>query len=257
MADAQAAEASTLPHTSLSRLQTFYCGLGAEALLRVMIKLEFSGRIATLSSFGADSALLLAMTAEVDPRTPVLFLETDRHFPETLEYVENLREKLGLEDLRYLRPDPALASRLDPNGDLWNVQPNRCCWMRKVEPLKRALKEGGFQALITGRKRYQTEERHEMGMMEVDEDGIVRLNPLAEWTKEDIRREMVRRGLPDHPLVAKGYPSIGCAPCTRPVKPGEDERQGRWAHTREILGVQKAECGIHVPTAAEAPSWDV
>lgn len=241
---------------SLSRLQTFYGGLEPEALLRAMIGVEFPGKIAALSSFGADSALLLALVAECDPATPVLFLETEKHFPETLAYAAMLTEKLGLKDVRYLRPDQAMAARIDPGGDLWKIQPNRCCWMRKVEPLRRAIKEGGFQALITGRKRYQTQDRQEMDSIEMDEEGIFRINPLAGWDRETLAREIAKRALPQHPLVAQGYPSIGCAPCTRAVKPGEDERAGRWAHTADFPGAKKVECGIHVPGAAES-SWEV
>lgn len=243
---------------SLSRLQTFYNGLPPQDLLRVMMKNEFAGSIALSSSFGADSALLLAMAAEIDTNIPVLFLETGKHFPETLAFVEELRDLLGLANIIYLRPKEEMVARIDADGTLWQHQPNRCCWMRKVEPLKRGLEEGGYRALITGRKRYQTENRQKMDAIEMGEDGVFRINPLADFTREDIDREMERRGLPLHPLVAKGYRSIGCAPCTAPVRAGEDERAGRWQHTGMFPGAQKSECGIHVPTAAEAmPGWEI
>ena len=241
---------------SLSRLQMFYGDLDALPLLRVMIREEFPGRIALISSFGADAALLLAMVAEVEPKTPVFFLETQKHFPETLEYARTLTAKLDLADVRWLTPDPVMAARIDPNGDLWKTQPNRCCWLRKVEPLERAMKESGVQALITGRKRYQTIERAEMQTLEMDEHGIFRINPLATWSKERQKTETEQRGLPAHPLVAKGYPSIGCAPCTAPVGAGQDERAGRWIHTIGIENEQKAECGIHLP-ASEVANWSV
>lgn len=245
------------PH-SLSRLQAFYLGVAPELLLRAMIRQEFPGKIAVLSSFGADSALLLAMAAEIDRTLPVLFLETGKHFPETLEYVATLRESLGLANLIFLKPREELLARIDGDGTLWQTQPNRCCWLRKVEPLKRALEEGGYHALITGRKRYQTENRHRMDAVEMGEDGVFRVNPLAEMTRADIDREMRRRGLPQHPLVTKGYRSIGCAPCTAPVAEGQDERAGRWQHTGAFPGAQKSECGIHVPAAAEAlPGWEI
>jgi phosphoadenosine phosphosulfate reductase len=224
-------------------------------LLFAMIKEEFAGKIAMVSSFGAGSALLLALVAEVDNNVPVLFLDTKKHFPETLEYVETLRNKLNLRNLQMLTPREDLVANIDKDGDLWSTQPNRCCWLRKVEPLKRALDESPYTALITGRKRYQTEQRHEMETIEMNEDGRFRVNPMAFWTKEKIASEFKRRGLPEHPLVAQGYPSIGCQPCTRPVKAGEDERAGRWAHTAGLPGgEQKVECGIHVPTK---PEWNI
>ncbi|MDX2072803.1 MAG: phosphoadenylyl-sulfate reductase [Alphaproteobacteria bacterium] len=242
--------------TSLSRLSAFYGSLDAQALLRVMIREEFAGKIALISSFGADAALLLSMVAEVDMATPVLFLETEKHFPETLDYVRTLTSHLGLSSVHWLRPDPSLVARIDPKGDLWSHTPDRCCWMRKVEPLDRAVKELGIEALITGRKRYQTSERAELEMIELDDKGIFRINPLAYYSKEQQRAGSKALGLPEHPLVDKGYLSIGCAPCTRPVGAGEDERSGRWAHTIGLENEQKTECGIHLPSD-EAANWSV
>lgn len=241
---------------SLSRLRTFYDEHEALPLLRVMIKEEFPGTIALTSSFGADAAVLLALVADVDPATPVLFLETEKHFPETLEYVEQLTKQLGLTDVRHLHPDPKIVANIDANGDLWKSQPNRCCWMRKVEPLERAIKENGIQALITGRKKYQTKERQDgLDSIEQDETGIFKINPLVNWTKDDIMTAFEERGLPRHPLLEKGYLSIGCAPCTQPVKEGEDERSGRWKHTARFPdSAQKQECGIHVP---QNPDWSI
>lgn len=234
---------------SLSRLQMFYGDMDAPLLLRSMIKEEFAGEIALISSFGADAALMLALVADVDKATPVLFLETQKHFPETLDYARALSAQLELTNVHWLTPDPALVARIDPNGDLWSVQPNRCCWMRKVEPLNRKVEELGIKALITGRKRYQTAERAEMHTIELDDKGIFRINPIADWSRERQKDFIAARGLLTHPLVAKGYPSIGCAPCTKPVVEGQDERAGRWAHTIGIENEQKAECGLHVPGA--------
>lgn len=243
---------------SLSRLQTFYGDLEALPLLRAMIKDEFAGKIGLVSSFGSGSALLLAMVAEVDPTTPILFLETEKHFPETLEYVENLKNQLGLLNVQMLHPDPKLIGNIDPTGELWQTQPNRCCWLRKVEPLQRAMKQTNFAALITGRKRYQTKDRSDMQTIELNEDGQFRINPMAFWTKEMVTAEFKKRNLPEHPLVAVGYPSIGCSPCTRPVKPGEDERSGRWAHTAELPGGEKkVECGIHLEGMPTKPDWKI
>lgn len=242
--------------TSLSRLSMFYGDLTAVPLLRVMIREEFQGKIGLISSFGADAALLLSMVAEVDPATPVLFLETEKHFPETLDYVRSLTTHLNLSSVHWLKPDPALVARIDPQGDLWSVTPNRCCWMRKVEPLDRAVRELGLEALVTGRKRYQTAERAGLATIELDDKGIFRINPLAYYTKEQQKQESKARGLPEHPLRDKGYLSIGCAPCTKPVGVGEDERSGRWAHTIGLENEQKTECGIHLPTD-ETMNWSV
>ncbi len=242
-------------NTSLSRLQTFYGDMDASELLRVMITEEFAGKITLVSSFGSGSALLLSLVAEVDTDLPVLFLDTKKHFPETLEYVETLKKHLGLTNVKFLEPRVDLVKNIDPGGELWNSQPNRCCWLRKVEPLQRELKEGEYKALITGRKRYQTAQRAEMDTIEMNEDGRFRINPLALWDKKRLDEELKKRKLPEHPLVKKGYLSIGCAPCTKPVKKGEDERAGRWAHTGDLPGgEQKVECGIHV---GGKPEWNI
>jgi phosphoadenosine phosphosulfate reductase len=243
---------------SLGRLQTFYGHLESHELLHMMIKEEFKNEIALVSSFGAGSALLLALVAEVDNTVPILFLDTEKHFPETLEYVETIRKELNLKNLQILKPRHDLLENTDKEGNLWQTQPNRCCWIRKVEPLKRALDESPYKALITGRKRYQTPQRAEMETLEMNEDGRIRVNPMAFWTKERIKGEFKSRGLTEHPLVAKGYPSIGCAPCTAPVKEGQDERAGRWAHTAELPGgEQKVECGIHLEGMPSKPDWNI
>ena len=241
---------------SLSRLQAFYGHLEALPLLRVMIKEEFSGHIAVNSSFGADTAVLLALVAQVDRNTPIIFLETGKHFQATLSYAELLREQLGLRNIEYVRPDPILLGRIDPDGMLWKTQPNRCCWLRKVEPLARVLQDMNIEAVITGRKRYQTPERAAMQSIELDDKGRFRINPLASWTREQITDTFAQMKLPPHPLLANGYLSIGCEPCTAPVGAGQDERAGRWAHTIGIEDEQKTECGIHLPES-EQPSWDL
>lgn len=233
---------------SLSRLQMFYGELDALPLMRVIIRDEFKGECALISSFGADAAMMLSLVSEVDPSTPVLFLETQKHFPETLDYARTLTARLGLTNVKWLTPDPKLVANIDTAGELWKTQPNRCCWLRKVEPLNRAVEELGIKALITGRKRYQTSERSEMQTIELDDKGIFRINPIALWSKERAKEEFKNRNLPEHPLVAKGYLSIGCAPCTAPVKEGQDERAGRWSHTIGIENEQKTECGIHLPS---------
>lgn len=232
----------------LLELQNKYSTLDAVDLLRIMIEREFKNKIALISSFGADAALLLALVSEIDNKTPVLFLETGKHFPETLQYVDTLKNKLGLQNLHFLIPDPEMLKRIDVGGDLWSSNPDRCCWLRKVEPLDRAVKEMGLEALITGRKRYQNSERASLETIELDDKNIFRLNPLANWDKARQKEEAAKRDLPKHPLVSQCYLSIGCAPCTSIVKPGEDERAGRWRHTAKDDGAQKTECGLHVTT---------
>jgi phosphoadenosine phosphosulfate reductase len=148
-----------------------------------------------------------------------------------------------------------MLSNIDADGMLWSTQPSRCCWLRKVEPLNRAVSELGLKALITGRKRYQTAERAQMHAIELDDKGIFRINPIADWSRERQKGEVAARKLPAHPLVAQGYPSIGCAPCTLPVAEGQDERAGRWSHTIGIENEQKAECGIHLPS--DEMNWSV
>jgi phosphoadenosine phosphosulfate reductase len=241
---------------SLSRLQMFYGELDAPLLLHAMIREEFRDEIALISSFGADAALMLALVADVDPATPVLFLETQKHFPETLDYARTLTSHLGLTQVHWLQPDPEMLARIDADGTLWSTQPNRCCWLRKVEPLNRAVEKLGLKALITGRKRYQTLDRADMQTIELDDKNIFRINPIALWDRERQKREMAIRNLPEHPLVAKGFPSIGCSPCTRPVKEGQDERAGRWAHTIGLENEKKTECGIHL-AASEVTNWSV
>jgi phosphoadenosine phosphosulfate reductase len=242
---------------SLSRLQAFYNDLETENLIFAMLKEFEPGRIVAFSSFGSYSALLLSMVAAVDKKIPVLFLDTEKHFKETVEYVEKLRDVLKLENLRLLKPDTELLAKNDADGTLWQRQVNRCCWLRKVEPLERELKGNAIEAVITGRRRYQTGARAELEKIELDEQGRFRINPIGLWSKDQVKAEFARRGLPQHPLVERGYPSIGCEPCTKEVRPGEDERSGRWAHTVEMQGGQKQECGIHTSVGAPVQSWDV
>jgi len=183
--------------------------------------------------------------AEIDPGVPVLFLNTEKHFAETLDYATELARHLGLTDIRHVRPDPVQLGRSDPLGTLHRFVPDECCAVRKVGPLARALSP--FGAWITGRKRFQSSERAALPFVEQD-DVRAKINPLADWTAAEIADEISRRRLPAHPLIARGYPSIGCAPCTRPVAPGEDQRAGRWA------GTPKTECGIHRRMTPPAPA---
>lgn len=222
----------------LLELRARYRGLEGEALLRPLIEREFPGRIAVVSSFGAESAVLLHMVAGIDPTTPVLFLNTGKLFGETLRYRDRLQNALGLTDLRALHPHPADEAARDPDGTLWARDPDACCALRKVLPLRRALR--GFAAEISGRKRFQTKARSTMETLELQE-GRIKVNPLASLGLEDLAAYAERHRLPPHPLVADGYLSIGCMPCTARVKEGEGYRSGRW------VGRDKDECGIHGP----------
>ncbi len=213
-------------------------GSNAHDVLRAAVD-TLPGELAVLSSFGAESALLLAFAAEVDPNIPVLFLETGMHFPETLQYRRDLAADLGLTNVRDIRPSPQALEQRDPQSQLWAYDPDACCQLRKVEPLDLATLP--FPALITGRKRSQAATRHRMEVVEPDGDSRIKINPLADWTAEEIDEEMTRRGLRRHPLSLQGYPSIGCGPCTKPVSENDDPRAGRWA------GQNKVECGIHKP----------
>lgn len=209
----------------------------AETLLRSILLERFPGATALVSSFGAESAVLLHMVAAIDPTTPVIFLDTGKLFPETLRYRDRLVARLGFTDLRMAWPDPVRLARVDPVGTLWQHDPDLCCWQRKVEPLEAALI--GFQAWISGRKRFHGGARHALDPIETAADGRVKVNPLARWSEADVTAYFLCHDLPPHPLAALGYRSIGCAPCTRPVHPGEASRAGRWA------GRSKTECGIH------------
>jgi phosphoadenosine phosphosulfate reductase len=195
------------------------------------------GEIAVVSSFGADSAVLLHIVAQVDRSLPVYFIETGKHFPETLDYVETLRLQLGLSTVIALKPDPKDLARFDPAGDLWETDPDSCCHIRKTEPLDATV--SAYGGWITGRKRYQTRERGVLPHFELTSDDRIKVNPLAYFTDADIASYKLRHGLPEHPLYNKGYKSIGCSPCTSIVAEGEDPRAGRWR------GLNKKECGIH------------
>lgn len=194
-------------------------------------------KITALSSFGAEAAVLLDLIARTRKETPVLFLETGQHFLQTLQYRRELTERLGLTDVRLVVPDAEDRAVIDPKDDLWRSDADACCDLRKVRPMARAAAD--FDALITGRKRYQADTRQALQAFEVL-DGQLRINPLYRWTVEQVEDYAVAHDLPRHPLVAQGYPSIGCWPCTSAVAEGDDLRAGRWS------GVDKTECGIHL-----------
>jgi phosphoadenosine phosphosulfate reductase len=233
---AGAGAADPLIIAKLAQLQDAAKGRDAQGILGLALTGEFKGNSAVVSSFGSESAVLLHLVSQIDPATPILFLNTGKLFGETLRYRDRLQDVFGLGDIRSLAPNLMERERLDPDGVLWTRDTDACCNFRKVIPLKRALEP--FAAQITGRKRFQTNARAEMQTVEFFE-GRFRFNPLADWTLADLDAYTEKHVLPRHPLVEDGYPSIGCLPCTRRVAAGEDYRAGRWS------GLDKDECGIH------------
>ena len=205
----------------------------------------FGPKLALVSSFGAESAVLLHLASQVSKDIPVLFLDTGMLFGQTLDYRKQLALQLGLTDVRDLRPRFADIAVTDPKADLWKTDTDACCEIRKVIPLDKAL--GGFDAWLTGRKRFHGGDRLRLSVVEEAEHQI-KFNPLANWGKEDLDAYVAEYELPAHPLVAQGFPSIGCWPCTKPVEEGQDVRAGRWA------GQDKTECGIHVARAPSPPN---
>jgi len=218
-------------------LNGMFAEMDAQGVLKQALTDLLPGDVAIVSSFGADSAVLLHMVSEINPDLPIYFLETGKHFPETLDYVEMLKRRLGLTNVISLHPDAADIEQFDPHGDLWETDPDSCCHIRKTEPLEPMLEQyGGW---ITGRKRYQTKERGVLPHFELTSDDRIKVNPLAYWSDADVVAYRQAHDLPEHPLYGRGFKSIGCAPCTSAVAEGEDARAGRWR------GLDKKECGIH------------
>lgn len=218
-------------------LEARFGRLEPEAIIAQSMERHFPGNVAAVSSFGADSAVLLKMIADVDPSAPILFLDTGQHFGETIAYRDDLAADLGLTNLKIVRPLDDAVARDDPEGLLHRSDTDACCEIRKVEPMARAVRP--YRAWFTGRKRFQSGTRAAMPSFEAVGERV-RINPLAQWGTSDLAAYMRAHDLRANPLVAYGYLSIGCFPCTQPVKPGEDARSGRWA------GQAKTECGIHL-----------
>lgn len=202
----------------------------------MQVALGDAGSTALVSSFGAESVVLLHMVAITDRSLPVLFIDTEMLFTETLVYQQEVTERLGLRNVRIIRA--ASSTKCDPDRALHKTDPDACCALRKTRPLQDALHP--FDAWITGRKRFQAGTRAALEFFELEgETGRIKINPLAHWAREDVQQYIAENRLPRHPLVKKGYPSIGCAPCTSPVRDGENPRAGRWRNQ------DKDECGIH------------
>jgi len=218
-------------------LDALYGHLSAAEIIEKSVTELFGAEIAAVSSFGADSAVLLHLIAQVDRNLPIVFLDTGKHFEETFSYRDALAADFGLTNIRVVAPDEAALERIDPTGVLHQSDVDACCAVRKVEPMARGIEP--FHAWFTGRKRFQAATRAALPVFEAVGPRI-RINPLARWTTADQADYMRAHALRENPLVAYGYLSIGCFPCTKPVAPGEDARSGRWA------GQAKTECGIHL-----------
>ncbi|NKB28114.1 MAG: phosphoadenylyl-sulfate reductase [Rhodobacteraceae bacterium] len=208
----------------------------AEDVLAYALDSAEIGTTALVSSFGAESIVLLHMVARIDRTTPVIFLNTGFLFRETRDYQRSVAAKLRLTDLRVIEPDREELFLNDPDAQLHRNNPDACCDLRKTRPLARALEP--FEAWITGRKRIHGGRRVDLPVYEADGNRL-KINPLTAWSPAEITTYMRRNGLPKHPLVDKGFKSIGCDPCTTRVRDHEDARAGRWR------GKAKTECGIH------------
>lgn len=212
----------------------------AQTVLRHALEDVQIGKLALVSSFGAESVVLLHMTAQIDRAIPVIFLDTEMLFPETLSYQRRVAEQLGLTDVRTVSPDRTAVLTGDVDGLLYQADVDACCDLRKTRPLETALQ--GFDGWITGRKQYQGGARSALPLFE-KEGRRIKINPLAQWQSQDVQTYIAAHDLPRHPLVAKGYPSVGCMPCTTKVQAHEDQRAGRWRES------EKTECGIHFAAA--------
>lgn len=221
----------------VTALNARYRHHGATAVLEHALKDAEVGRIALVSSFGAESVVLLHLVSIMDRHLPVLFIDTEMLFAETLAYQLELTDRLRLTNVQTIKARREEIFLRDNESVLHLHDPDACCHLRKVEPLERAL--APYDSWITGRKRYQGATRADLDFFENEGDVRIKVNPLVHWATADLQEYIAENRLPRHPLVAKGYPSIGCAPCTTRVNDGEDPRAGRWRN------LEKEECGIH------------
>ena len=234
--------------SQIASLNDKYAGAEAQAILCGVLRDDYPDAVSLVSSFGTESAVLLHMAAQIDPDLDVVFIDTGKLFGETLRYRDQLVGLLGLSRVRSVLPKSALTQASDAKGALWAQNPDRCCYIRKVEPLARALKD--VNVWISGRKAFQAGARASLDVFELAE-GRLKINPLARWTAADIDAYFAEHHLPRHPLEADGYRSIGCMPCTSPVAAGEDPRAGRWR------GQAKTECGLHLDRRPAVPKLQV
>jgi phosphoadenosine phosphosulfate reductase len=199
----------------------------------------FFPRLTMATAFGPEGNCIIHMLAEIEPRVRVFNLDTGYQFPETLDVRERIRERYGIA-VELVRPEMTVAQYEEEHGGpLFVHRPDQCCHDRKIVPLKRAIV--GYDAWISAIRKDQTTDRSRASIVQWDAKfGLVKVNPLLHWTKKDVWTFIYKNSVPYNPLHDRGYPSIGCWPCTRAVAAGEDERSGRWA------GKVKKECGLHV-----------
>lgn len=223
----------------VDQLHQNYADLPTHEMLKVVLANPEIGNTVIVSSFGTESAVLLHLVAQVRDDLPIIMVDTGKLFGETVRYRDQLKKQLSLKDVRIAIPDAEELQKADPNGVLWSQDIDACCDIRKVKPLAKIL--NGADSWISGRKSFQANTRAQLQIFETDGDRL-KINPLAKWSKADLERYFALHDLPRHPLEADGYLSIGCMPCTSPVREGEDARAGRWR------GTEKLECGIHRDT---------
>lgn len=199
---------------------------------------QYGAGLVLAASFGAEDVVLIDMLHKLAPTIPVFYLDTNKHFPQTYATRDRLQERYGTSFIQVL-PQLTLAEQAEEHGDkLWEREPDLCCQIRKVEPLKRVL--SGYEAWMTGIRREQSPTRAHTQKVEWDEKfNLMKFNPLADWTDAQVWEYIHEHDVPYNPLHDRNFPSIGCSVCTRPVMPGEDPRAGRWT------GFAKTECGLH------------
>lgn len=229
-------------------LNARYESVPSPDMLRELLAEDTLGRVGVVSSFGTEAVVLLHLIAQANKDVPVIFVDTLKMFDETLAYREQVIERLGFTNASVVQPDPAVLAARDETGMRWSYDPDGCCEIRKVEPMRRA--KAGLDCWISGRKAFQSHTRQNLPRFEI-EDGRMKINPLGDWNKDDLEAWFAEHDLPRHPLEAQGYPSIGCSPCTSTVLPGEDPRAGRWR------GWDKTECGIHSPNNPDSKDGDL
>jgi len=200
---------------------------------------SFHPRLTMATAFGAEGCCIIHMLAQIEPSVNIFNLETGYQFPETLAVRERIKERYGME-VELIRPELSVAEYEAKNGGpLYRVGPDQCCQDRKIQPLRRVV--ANFDAWISAIRREQTTHRARADVVQWDTKfGLVKVNPLLNWTKQDVWSFIIKNNIPYNPLHDQGYPSIGCWPCTQAVAEGQDERSGRWA------GTAKKECGLHV-----------
>ena len=229
-------------------LNARFAGVPTPEMLRTLLAEDTLGRVGVVSSFGTEAIVLLHLVAQANKDVPIIFVDTLKMFDETLAYREQVIDLLGFTNASVVKPDPAKLLEKDETGMRWSYDPDGCCEIRKVEPMARA--KASLDAWISGRKAFQSQTRQNLPLFEV-EAGRMKVNPLGEWTKEDLDAYFEEHDLPRHPLEALGYLSVGCSPCTSTVAPGEDPRAGRWR------GWDKTECGIHSTKVPKSDDGDL